>query len=485
MSSSMNDFPELDDLVIREGGYDDPAVKVSGIDLRRLNEEKDSTFEVQTPLADEQDEPDEDGSDWNQDFDREELFQQLNYECNDVGDDPEDETLTPFESMRKKMSDLTGDGGVMKVILKHGAGSIVPPRSLCRVHYNAYFEYNDEPFDSSRLRGKQHQFKLGSNEALLGWEIGIATMKRGELARFMMAPKYAYGALGCPPRIPKNSTPLFEIELISFVDQGAVDEFENFSEEERKKATFDQILEAVDSLRRTGNEAFTLKQIRRASSTYSRAIRLLENARLKNEQEENLMKQSALKLYLNMALCDLKEAKAGRACKNSRKALDIEPKNPKALYRLARGLHQLGELQEAKKQIYHAHKISPGDTDIMTELRILDQEINRYRKKDQALSRKMLNLNPLPAKKQQQPVTTLKEPTASVSHLLKVVLDRLKTFKETESLPEMRLPPTLTDEELQSVRKVASELDMYVYENEVNGQNVISVSKAPLNDIAA
>jgi len=121
----------------------------------------------------------------------------------------------------------------------------------------------------------------------------------------------------------------------------------------------------------------------------------------------------------------------------------------------------------------------------MTELRILDQEINRYRKKDQALSRKMLNLNPLPAKKQQQPVTTLKEPTASVSHLLKVVLDRLKTFKETESLPEMRLPPTLTDEELQSVRKVASELDMYVYENEVNGQNVISVSKAPLNDIAA
>ena len=88
------------------------------------------------------------------------------------------------------MEDLTGDGGVLKVILKHGAGSVVPARSLCRVHYNAYFEYSDEPFDSSRLRGRQHQFKLGEGEILLGWEIGISTMKRGELARFMICLLY-------------------------------------------------------------------------------------------------------------------------------------------------------------------------------------------------------------------------------------------------------------------------------------------------------
>ena len=31
-----------------------------------------------------------------------------------------------------------------------------------RVHYNGYLEYADEPYDSSRLRGKQQQFVLGN-----------------------------------------------------------------------------------------------------------------------------------------------------------------------------------------------------------------------------------------------------------------------------------------------------------------------------------
>ena len=60
------------------------------------------------------------------------------------------------------MVDLTGDGGVLKKQLRPGVGEVVPERALVRVHYNGYLEYSDEPYDSSRLRGKQQQFQLGS-----------------------------------------------------------------------------------------------------------------------------------------------------------------------------------------------------------------------------------------------------------------------------------------------------------------------------------
>lgn len=56
-------------------------------------------------------------------------------------------------------------------------------------------------------------------------ELGLLTMRRGELARFLFKPPYAYGTLGCPPLIPPNSTVLFEIELIDFLDSAESDKF--------------------------------------------------------------------------------------------------------------------------------------------------------------------------------------------------------------------------------------------------------------------
>lgn len=52
---------------------------------------------------------------------------------------------------------------------------------------------------------------------LWGMELGLLSMRRGELARFLFKPTYAYGTLGCPPLIP-NTTVLFEIELLDFLD---------------------------------------------------------------------------------------------------------------------------------------------------------------------------------------------------------------------------------------------------------------------------
>ncbi len=66
----------------------------------------------------------------------------------------------------------------------------------------------------------------------------------------------------------------------------------------------------------------------------SQAIRLLEETRLKNEEEERKWKVVLLRVYLNLSLCFLKQGKSAPAITYSRKALDINPKNVKAHFRL-------------------------------------------------------------------------------------------------------------------------------------------------------
>ncbi|XP_078053839.1 peptidyl-prolyl cis-trans isomerase FKBP5-like isoform X4 [Mustelus asterias] len=53
-------------------------------------------------------------------------------------------------------------------------------------------------------------------QVLKAWDIGVASMKKGEICQLICQPSYAYGAAGSPPKVPPNSTLLFEVELIDF-----------------------------------------------------------------------------------------------------------------------------------------------------------------------------------------------------------------------------------------------------------------------------
>ncbi|KAK7075714.1 Peptidyl-prolyl cis-trans isomerase fkbp4, partial [Halocaridina rubra] len=48
-------------------------------------------------------------------------------------------------------------------------------------------------------------------EVIKAWDLGVASMKKSELARLTCASKYAYGENGSPPKIPPNSTLIFEV----------------------------------------------------------------------------------------------------------------------------------------------------------------------------------------------------------------------------------------------------------------------------------
>ena len=61
---------------------------------------------------------------------------------------------------------------------------------------------------------------------------------------------------------------------------------------------------------------------------------MIENARLQNEEDETMWRESLIKLYLNLAICCLKQAKSPRAITYCRKVLELQPNNAKAFFRL-------------------------------------------------------------------------------------------------------------------------------------------------------
>lgn len=103
------------------------------------------------------------------------------------------------------------DGGVLKEILTEGTGDETPSASnTVIVHYTGTLT-DGTKFDSSKDRNQPFEFELGAGRVIKAWDIGIATMKRGEVAVLTCAPEYAYGKQGSPPKIPENATLKFEV----------------------------------------------------------------------------------------------------------------------------------------------------------------------------------------------------------------------------------------------------------------------------------
>ncbi len=112
--------------------------------------------------------------------------------------------------------DITGNGGIIKTIIKEGTGETIPAGMNAKVHYTGKL-LNGTEFDSSRHRGKPFNFTVGKREVILGWDKGVATMKKGEICTLTCSPDYAYGSSGIGP-IPPNSTLIFEVELLDWDD---------------------------------------------------------------------------------------------------------------------------------------------------------------------------------------------------------------------------------------------------------------------------
>lgn len=108
------------------------------------------------------------------------------------------------------------DGGVLKEIITEGKIDEIPPKGCkVQVHYTGTLT-DGTKFDSSRDRNEPFEFDLGKGSVIKAWDIGVATMKKGERAILTCASDYAYGTAGSPPTIPPDSTLKFDVEVLGW-----------------------------------------------------------------------------------------------------------------------------------------------------------------------------------------------------------------------------------------------------------------------------
>lgn len=113
---------------------------------------------------------------------------------------------------------LTEDKGVSKKILLNGDEGTKPQKGQeVLVNYEGRLE-NGTIFDSSYDK-EALKVVIGEGQVIKGWDIGIMSMNLGEKADLTIEGKYAYGAMGAPPKIPANATLIFTVELIQVSDR--------------------------------------------------------------------------------------------------------------------------------------------------------------------------------------------------------------------------------------------------------------------------
>ena len=104
--------------------------------------------------------------------------------------------------------------GLRYQILQKGDGQKAQKNKTVSVHYKGQLS-DGTVFDSSYKRNQPIEFSLGMGHVIRGWDEGVALLKVGDKARFVIPSHLAYGSRGVGGVIPPNANLIFDVELIS------------------------------------------------------------------------------------------------------------------------------------------------------------------------------------------------------------------------------------------------------------------------------
>ena len=107
--------------------------------------------------------------------------------------------------------------------LQKGSGEVVAFRSAVLVGYTGWLydgcakDLKGEKFDSSDGRPAPFGLMVGAGRVIKGWDEGLIGMQKGGKRLLVIPPDKAYGARSPSPKIPANSTLVFEVALVDIV----------------------------------------------------------------------------------------------------------------------------------------------------------------------------------------------------------------------------------------------------------------------------
>jgi len=277
-----------------------------------------------------------------------------------------------------KGDDISGDGGCFKKIVKSGkaAGGTPPSGSTVKVHYVGTL-LDGSKFDSSRDRPGFFEFTIGEGQVIKGWDVGVATMQKGEVAILTCRSDYAYGARGHPPTIPADATLKFEVELFGWKverNEAAMSESERLAEAASSKAK--------------GTEAFKSGEWSEAQELYADAAGLAD---FRFDEPAKAAEAKALRTscLLNQAQCSLKLGDWRDCVASCTTVLSIDAANVKALFRRGTALTHLQEFEDAKSDLREASKLDPKSKEIRDAFNTCKEKASAVKSEEKAMMAKM------------------------------------------------------------------------------------------------
>ncbi len=105
--------------------------------------------------------------------------------------------------------------GIRYMILRQGIGESPKPGDKVNVLYVGRL-LNGTIFDQATDPAQPFTFRVRREMVIEGWDQVLQLMKVGEKRLTIIPPELAYGTRGQPPKIGRNATLVFEMELLSF-----------------------------------------------------------------------------------------------------------------------------------------------------------------------------------------------------------------------------------------------------------------------------
>lgn len=258
--------------------------------------------------------------------------------------------------------DISGDGGLLKKVLKEGSGEFPTSGMEIVAHYTGTLE-DGTTFDSSRTRGKEFVFQLGCGNVIKGWDQGFAAMKKGECAILRCRSDYAYGNRG-QGTIPANATLNFDVELIDFRPK----------KKEKWELSHEEKLAEAQKMKDEGTELFKEKRFQEALSSYEAACEYVDEI---DGEATTIWVTSKL----NAAQCAINLSDYPLAASSATAVLKKDPKNVKSLYRRGLARNHMGMSEEALEDLNAAVAIDPDNKPIAIEIAKAKKAIADAKKK--------------------------------------------------------------------------------------------------------
>ena len=103
--------------------------------------------------------------------------------------------------------------GLRYVEIETGSGETAKRGQMVSMLYVGRL-INGDVFDQRGDPEKPLTFRLGRHQVIAGWDQIIPMMRPGDKWLVIIPPELAYGSRGQPPRIPRNATLVFMMELL-------------------------------------------------------------------------------------------------------------------------------------------------------------------------------------------------------------------------------------------------------------------------------